>query len=470
MIKQFVCVIVTSSLLLAGCELGGSNTSEFEKADRTFWGQNTSTGEYYPVEAVLLAGGREGDACIVYGELSAAINNRVTRTTAELIKGEFNQHIYGPITTAFGSYEDIDGNGKLILLLLDIQDDYKPNTGSSYIAGYFNPIDTFSKQSYSRSNEADMIYLDIDPGSAGSAEFYSTIAHEFQHLINFSVHNKNKIIPDVQDLWIDEGLASAAEYIYNRERGRGHVQMKIDFFNKEKDYVKYASAISKGNNFFTWVEDENLYDEYATVYLFFQWLRIHAKNGVGIYKDIITAKDLDLKAVTGAAAKHIDPTFGDWETLLGTWLLANYVNAPSGTLGYKQEITTKPVTINDKALVLSPGEGVFSGFGGGVTFSGPTAAEKGVSPHIKYIKIGTDGKTTPINDDGQNTGGTSGDRLLTFSVNTSHRRYTEMPARITGSETGRLTGVKAAGAEPVEPARTATPGLKPLPVDVRIRF
>jgi hypothetical protein len=469
MIKQFLWVIVLLSLLLAGCELGGSVHDEFEKADKTFWGQNTSTGAYYLVDAVLLAGGQEGDACIVYGELSAANNNRISRITAEAVKKEFNQHIHGPITDAFGPYEDFDKNGKLILLLLDIQDDYKPSSGSSYIAGYFNRGDTYSTLLNPHSNEADMIYLDIDPGIAGGGEFYSTIAHEFQHLINFSTRRKNNA-GNVQDLWIDEGLASAAEYMYNLGRGGGHIQTKIDFFNRDKGYDKYTSAISRGNNFFTWVEDENLYDEYVTVYLFFQWLRIHAGNGTGIYKDIITAEDLDLKAVTKAAAERIDPKFGDWETLLGTWLLANYVNASSGTLGYKGEISTKPAAIDDVQLVLSPGEGVFSGFSSGVTFSGPTAAEKTTSPSIRYIKVSAGGETTPINDAGHNTG-TPDARLLTFSANTHHRWYTEKPAGVPGGvETGRLTGAKAAGAEPADPARTAAPDMRPLPVDVRIRF
>lgn len=226
MIKQFLWVIVLLSLLLAGCELGGSGSGNdnFEEADRTFWVQNTNTGRYYQVEAVQLAGGKEDDACIVYGELSAVNDKRISRDTAEAVKREFDQHIYGPITGVFGPYEDFDGNGKLILFLLDIQDGYKPLSGSSYIAGYFNPIDTFPNRVYSFSNEADMIYLDIDPGIAGAAEFYSTIAHEFQHLINFSTRYNNKDLPDVQDIWIDEGLASAAEYIYSQEYGRGHIR------------------------------------------------------------------------------------------------------------------------------------------------------------------------------------------------------------------------------------------------------
>jgi hypothetical protein len=462
MIKQGLWAPAVLSLLLAGCDLGGGE--EFEKADRTFWAQNIKTEEFYSVEAVQLAGGGADDPCIVYGELAAVTTGRISRATAEAVKEEFNRYIYEPITGAFGPYKDFDGNGKLILLLLDIQDEYKPASGSSYIAGYFNPMDTFSKREYFFSNEADMIYLDIDPGRAGDAEFYSTIAHELQHLINFSTRYKNGSVRGVQDIWIDEGLSSAAEYLYNR----GHIQMKVDFFNRDKGYDEYASAISRGNNFYTWVEDENLYDEYVTVYLFFQWLRIHADNGAGIYRDIITAEDLDWKAVTKAAAKHIAPEFGDWETLLGTWLLANQVNAPSGTLGYKGEIVTKPGTVGDARLVLSPGEGVFSAFNGSDAFSGPTEAEEQSSPSIRYIKVDAHGETTPITDAGQHTG-TPKDRLLTFNVNTAYGRYTERPANIRGSETGRLTGVKAAG-DDADPGRKAAPALKPLPVDIRIRF
>ena len=42
-------------------------------------------------------------------------------------------------------------------------------------------------------------------------------------------------------------------------------------------------------------------DNYATVSLFLQWLRIHASNGTEIYKEILASEDRDVDAVTAAA-------------------------------------------------------------------------------------------------------------------------------------------------------------------------
>ncbi|MDR2303074.1 MAG: hypothetical protein LBE10_00600 [Treponema sp.] len=487
-------VFVFLFLLFCSCKLplaqedaeSSVDESYAGKERRDFYAINALSNAPYSVRGVHLA---ENDVCIVYGEYSA----KVPLSTAEEIAREYAERIAPSITGVFGNY--YPKNKKLIILLLDILDGYSKNDGT-YVAGYFSVKDIFPKNLMSGSNEASneepMLYIDINPGKPGDDNFYPTIAHELQHLINFSSRYE-KSNPDLdsiktqedidqfiasvqQDDWVDEGLSSAAEYIYSKASGNGHIQDKIKYYNEAKNYYdKGQSNIARGNNFFTWGENDTfLYDDYATVYLFFQWLRIHA-NGTSIYRAIIESEYTDYRAVTTAARQHIPGLFEEmdstddqsweWERLLETWLAANYINAPKkedtgGLFGYNSEFTLSPVMLGGKNVSLYPGEGVYSELEGEL-FSYPQSSPT----HIRYA--GLDGTENLINRISQDISG-RGNALLTFNANsTVTRNKYGVP---TNSELGTLTGI----ASPERPAPGRTTGLpaKPLPIDIRppLRF
>jgi hypothetical protein len=454
------------------------------KERRQFSAINAVNNNSYLVQAVHLA---ENDACIVYGDYSA----KVSPSAAEEIAEEYAGRIGPSITGVFGNYHPADK--KLIILLLDIIDGYDKKDDGTYVAGYFSMKDVFPKHLVSNSNETPMLYIDIDPGEPGDDNFYPTIAHELQHLINFSSRYRNKeselndmgmnefIMSVQQDDWVDEGLSSAAEYIYNKtvgknEDGKWHIQNKIDFYNKAKEYYdKGQSNIPGGNNFFTWKENNAfVYDEYVTVYLFFQWLRIHA-NGTAIYRSIVESEYGDYRAVTSSAREHIPRLFdgmeaaGDqtreWELLLETWLAANYINAPKkenagGFFGYNGEFTLGPVMLGGATVSLYPGEGVYSELGG-KTFAYPQSSPA----HIRYA--GLDGTEYLINRISQGISGT-GNALLTFNANHEITMIAGKPV----NEPGVLAGIEAVPEEPSAPGRTTGLPAKPRPIDIRppLRF
>lgn len=451
----------------------------------------------YTVEAFLLA---ENDSCLVYADC----NTGVAQSTGEKIAREYEEHIAPDIAASFGNYYP---SRKIAILLLDIIDEYKAGgaNSSTYIAGYFSMTDILPKSSMPDSNEMPMLYIDINPGNPGSDEFYTTIAHELQHLINFSSRYERKnpgldsittqsalntLIESIrQDEWIDEGLSSAAEYIYNKaagnnSAGKWHIKDKIDYYNNAQTYYRRGqSGIANGNNFFTWGENSNfIYDEYVTVYLFFQWLRIQADNstnnttsGESIYRSIIESEYGDYRAVTYAARKHIPRLFEgtestddqawEWERLLETWFAANYVNAPEkeavdGLFGYNGEFTLSPAALNGGrtgAVSLYPGEGVYSGLGG-KTFSYPQNSQA----HIRYA--GLDKTEDPVT---RITGGGSGDgdTLLTFNANSNAAGR---------AERGVLADVdlEPVSAEPSATGRAAGLSAGPFPIDIRppLRF
>jgi hypothetical protein len=335
-----------------------------------------TTGEtWYLVDGVKLA---ENDLCVVYGD----VNANIAKDTAQDIADEYENYIHPKITGAFGDITYMPVNqGKLFLLLLDIQDGFSGSGG--YVAGYFDSTHMYSANSGFKSNEAAMLFMDIYPGDPSKLEEFCTVAaHELQHLINFS-HGKPK------NTWINEGLSLAAEYLYSGEQ----ITQRINYFNATNTTIPY------GNNFFIWDGSwEQQYGDvlanYSTAYLFFRWLGIQA--GESIYRAIVDSSHIDSRAITDAMGA-VNPAFSDWKTLLGTWMLANYYQKDTGVYGYKNDLkdkNQKKVTLTVRNLAgngswyhLFPGEGVFSSI--------PQDASLAYTPEGNIYYVGLPASTPP---------------------------------------------------------------------------
>lgn len=330
---------------------GGSNLRNFNATDLTDYSN-------YVVTTRLVY---EGNSCKVYKDIEDTFMND---TAAAAMGLEFDGNIYSRLVPVFGVPSDVDGDGKIILLILDIRDG---GSDTSYVAGYFDPYNEFdpaSNAAYQYSNECEMLYLDTNPGAENAAVFKETMAHEFQHLINF---NQKVFVQGSQagfDTWIDEGLSSAAERIYSGVQ----VQDKIDYFN-----VDYFHDIAKGQRFIAW--DRGNYNtvlgSYSTVYLFFQWLNIQSTNDNSIYKVIVDSGYDDYRAVEAAKVYITGFTGSTFSDLLRDWNIANLLSQGSGLYGYKGEITTTVSYINVAAdnprypaagstLNMLPGECVYA--------------------------------------------------------------------------------------------------------------
>jgi hypothetical protein len=390
-------VLIFCTFALVSCE-DPLTPPKPAKPDGGFWAYSEKKG-YYVCPSVLLA---EGRSCLIYGETAKNIDTAAAQKVAD----KFDNSIYATITGAFGSPSDVDNNGKIIILLLDIEE---KDTMSGYIAGYFDPNDLFYR---THSNLGEILYIDTIniKDQIVYPVLYTTTAHEFQHLINRSLHMTKPM-----DVWIDEGLASAAEHLY----GGPHYE-RITHFNDDS-----SGTIRRGNNFFVWngywEEMGDALSNYSTVYLFFQWLGIHANNGSAIYGEIINSSYTNYQAVTRAAQSHIpelrlgdDPEL-NWETLLGSWYAANHLRKSSGSAdsiyGYKNEIAlnfTWSWPESNHTVSLYPSEGVYSNL--------PSPVPSNISPtaHIRYSSLNNPvGKITI-----SNTLPNSAGPLLTFNSNT----------------------------------------------------
>jgi hypothetical protein len=445
--------------LLAGCPVfdsrpgpAGPSVSGVFKARR---GDNFDS--LYEVKALKLA---EGTRCVVY----ASEDQGIPAGTAKAIANEYDYRIYPKISGVFGDYLstsfDVDGNGKTILLLLDIKDGYTGSGG--YVAGYFDYSHLFRHRD---SNLADMLFIDVNPQIPGTPGFYATIAHELQHLISYVLHAGQSAQPNPQELWLNEGLSAAAEYLYS-----GHQQGRINDFNKD-----HYGTIAQGNNFFVWQGGweegvkGDLLANYATVYLFFQWLRIH--GGPGIYTAISKQGETGYKAVAQAARDCIHG-FADgsdeeiWDRLLSSWMIANLLNAPARDpqdpaesslelYGYRGEITTEIHYFAEKgkrSMALAPGEGIFS-----LLDTAVTADDSG---NIKYLGIDPETETVSRSAPYAKV-------LLTYNANPdtsgeSEQGYVSPFSAPQPGGTGSTAGTAAGNSRALSPAGAGLPRSYPI--------
>ena len=378
-IKQLPLVFGIMALFLFSCDTPVNNKSGYngyfppDPQSKTFRALNMVTDKYYDVPAKLLY---VGERCTIWGEEAS----HVSPSTAHDMALTYDNTIYPRMMNVFNSGETFteggkvvardpmeladyygDGDGKLCILLLDIKDGYNGSTNTSYVGGYFSTINLYSKGTYPNSNECDMIYVDTYPVIPGSDDSNGTLAHEMQHLMNYVI-TLAKRGGHSMDTWINEGLSTSAEWVWNGKQARGRVDWYMD--------NKPLGLIPEGNNFYVWDNHrDNTYailDDYATAYLFFQWLRLQA-GSTNIYKEIINSTLSDYRAVTAAAGQAISSDYSsNWGLLLRDWFAANYINAPSGRYGYKNDPTLRKILIwslsdtAGKSYSLAPGEGIYT--------------------------------------------------------------------------------------------------------------
>ncbi|MGI2327562.1 cell wall-binding repeat-containing protein [Planococcus sp. YIM B11945] len=284
---------------------------------KKFWTMNVMTEATKQIEAELKYSSAHSEIWVN--------NNEITAVQAKAMGDEFEKKIYPLITENFAKEPDVDRNGKVSILVYNIQDGFEGSGG--YVAGYFYSQDLYQ---VAESNMSEVFYMDTYPTMGYSKAAYnvkksfSTLAHEFQHMVNY---NENVLIEDnpEMELWLNEAMSMAAEQMYLGAPLMDRIE-----------YYEQSEAIANGHSLLYWDDAGDTLSNYSLSYLFGQYLRIQSGQNEKVYKELLMNTKEDEAALKEIIQKYIkaDKTLGQFLTDFRYALL---VNEPTGLYGFNGE-------------------------------------------------------------------------------------------------------------------------------------
>ena len=314
LMKKILCLICLFSVSFYSCAVRnylGSQSGLSE--DRVFYAQMINNGNIYGwfnIPAHLL---KVSDNLAIYLQNSQKVNAYALN---KLIQ-EFDYH-YTSMTNIYGTHSDIDANGKIIILLMDIN---KTKNSNIQVLGYFSPSDMHGN------NKGEILYMDISNANNNTDKAIGTIIHEFQHLINYSYVISGE--RNEMSSWLNEALSESTSILFNKAT----TESRINEFNNINYYCFYTWNTSNISN----NGKNNTHVNYPSASVFMNWL--YQKNGSNgsIFKTIASSKELgDYKKVLSAAKGISGYSVSSWDSLLLDWMSEIVTN------GSKWTTTNKP--------------------------------------------------------------------------------------------------------------------------------
>jgi len=273
--------------------------------DTTFFIRKNLREDNVKLESVDFYKHYEDDLIVVYSECDEYDDGRVTdETISNIVNSLLNETpekspdpqkgMLEHLNDLFGEFPDVDGNGKLFVLLIDARDEYDPDTDYSYVAGYFDPID----QSKSKGNYSDIIYIDTNPANSTDDHTLGVVAHELQHLIHYN-YDKN------ESTWLNEGFSELAPQLLGYE---------------SHSYSRFLSATNRKLTEF----DGSLLD-YSKVALWTFY--IYKRFGIDLIHEVLrNPSNSTISYEESLQSMGYSLTFNE---LLSDWFIANLINNPS---------------------------------------------------------------------------------------------------------------------------------------------
>ena len=218
--------------------------------------------------------------------------------------------IYPIVTGVFGDPPDVDGDPRIVLLYHSLGS----YMGSSF-DGFFRAKD---EGSCGTCNHTEMLFLDSVHNDVSGEYMLSIIAHEFEHMIQYS-HDGD------ETSWVNETLSEIAMVLC----GYYTDVMAVNYFAGHTDTPL--------------IVDEH--PDYGAVFLF----------GLYIYEQLgeTFVADFANEPANGTAGFDLtaEPLDTDFETVLADWFLANFLDDPDvedGQYGYVNfELPNMSSTFNE---------------------------------------------------------------------------------------------------------------------------
>ena len=140
----------------------------------------------------------------LYVYVDNSVRELFTDADAVAVAREFDTRIYPKVREWMGTEwkPGLDRDNRITLLMHDVG---MNNSGADY-GGYFAPVDQVPTAP--NSNRREMLYMDVFQFRERSRHtFYSSLAHEFAHLINWFQNGGT-----TDQRWLEEGTASFVEW------------------------------------------------------------------------------------------------------------------------------------------------------------------------------------------------------------------------------------------------------------------
>ena len=252
--------------------------------------RSSSSGSGLSSDFIKATIAKETENLIVYVEKDESYNS----SSLDLVCNEFEKH-YAKEKSIYGNHTDVDNNGKIIILFLDLN----PESGNgSILNGYFNPADLIDGQG----NNADMLYMDL--GGLNNNPYYmaGTILHELQHLINYNVNVLEN--GTEMDVWLNEALSESTSVLFNKTT--------VNSRNIEFNSISYYC-------FYTWdlPLPINVFANYPSASVFMNWLYIKSGYNDNIFKNIAASKEVNAYRRVLSTVNTISSS---WDSLLIQWI------------------------------------------------------------------------------------------------------------------------------------------------------
>jgi hypothetical protein len=283
--------------------------------ERSFWVIGSGSAEYDQLNATLVYDGRFARIWIdnrdtarvnagVLAELARGLDTATpagSRNPSEgIIRNE--QEVFGASPARFKV------GGKDDFLLFDI-----PNTSSDGLTllGYFHTKDQYSRREVPSSNELNMLYIDSREGMQSVRRLLSTIAHEYQHLIQFGRNPES-------ERFYTEAMSELATVI-------------TGFRLPNTDYMAHTNS-----PMFRWSDQnaEHSQIDYQRGMMLMRYL--YEQYGEGYINTLVATKGKGVERIGSAlAAAGIDGDDDAWRGVLTRFAVANYLQEEGqGVFGY----------------------------------------------------------------------------------------------------------------------------------------
>ncbi|MCX7997416.1 MAG: hypothetical protein N3A69_00505 [Leptospiraceae bacterium] len=218
-----------------------------------FYFPDFETGEYYCLRTSLMYEDSKVRVLVQNDLPKTQDEFGISRLDYSSIGKTFSETIYPKLTSAIGESSDVNQDGKIDIVFFGFSKYY---SSGAFIAGFVDPLHLFQPRGLP-SNQREILFINglelqelrnLQKKEDKPDPLYSTIAHEFQHLIRlryeFKMSNPYAPIPiptslselatllDFDETWIDEGTSEVASDI----AGFGPQHSRIGCFRGDPRY------------------------------------------------------------------------------------------------------------------------------------------------------------------------------------------------------------------------------------------